>query len=67
MVTGQEPEGSEESGSPGVDHVSAGSLQNARRNRDAEKSVAGLGRTRRRAEKYITNKWPLLAKEQQSS
>jgi hypothetical protein len=65
-VAGKKPEASEESGSPGVDHVSARSLQNSRINREAEKvSLAWV--VRDAAEKYITDKWPLLAEEQQSS
>src|ERR1039458_6284847 len=47
-VAGKEPEGSEENGSPGLDHVSVRSLQNSRRNSAAEKGVVGVGGARGR-------------------
>jgi hypothetical protein len=53
-VAGKEPEGSEESGSPGVDHFSARSLRNSRRNREAKK-VSLAGGVRDAAEKYVAS------------
>jgi hypothetical protein len=60
-ITGKEPEGSAESGSPGVHYLSARSLRDSSRNREAEKRVTGAGR----AEEYVAEQKAVVHKQRE--